>query len=581
MLYNVCQICGRQKLEHYISVSNFDIYLCGHCHTFLNGNFKPKGKKLQPNKFGFWLNTNEKEIFNQIEGTKRLFDYLMKHSCNQETNYFLDFGCGRGYLAMIAAINGFKNVYVSDFYENIFCKYREIIAQKYPEVGSITFIKGYPQKITFNHIILWHVLEHTINPIPFIQRITKLAKKCCNIAIQTPEMTYKDIIPSHKYFFSEKSFYYIAKKTGIKINFVDHDVTNSFMTTICHVESEQININDEINKAFESVKCSPKAINKRIILIDLLQKNRQYKKTINECEKLLAIETDNLYAYKCLENMYNYYGKFSKSIHYSRLTNNVGFFIEEPEITNELKKLMLKIESHHPDNHIFMDKIIEYILSSIDLVFLSELQQKFPKYKDAKNEEKYLNHLEYIKKNVKICILLELHKIPSKRILDIGAGFGWFSYLCTLLGHDVTALDMQGAHPLFDDSIKMLGIKRIKYTILPFCPLPVFPEKFDLITCNQIMFNTMTGLFEWGPHEWTYFLYDLSSRLCNDYYEIFIEWNKHKNDRHHGHKFSEIMRQYMIEHDFIFNNDYAFYNKRGTSPLRQWILNFYHKNKII
>ena len=43
--------------------------------------------------------------------------------------------------------------------------------------------------------------------------------------------------------------------------------------------------------------------------------------------------------------------------------------------------------------------------------------------------------------------------------MDIGAGPGYFCYLCNYFGHEAEALDL-GDHPVYNDLIPFLGIQR-------------------------------------------------------------------------------------------------------------------------
>ncbi|MDR3000893.1 MAG: methyltransferase domain-containing protein, partial [Fibromonadaceae bacterium] len=84
-------------------------------------------------------------------------------------------------------------------------------------------------KEEYDRIILTQVIEHVENPIEWIKALLTMLKKGGKIIVTTENKTIypkntiwqTDLPPVHSWWFSEKSFEYIANKLNVSINFVD------------------------------------------------------------------------------------------------------------------------------------------------------------------------------------------------------------------------------------------------------------------------------------------------------------------------------------------------------------------------
>ena len=82
---------------------------------------------------------------------------------------------------------------------------------------------------TYDIIILTEVIEHVAKPIEFLEAIYKLLKPQGHVIVTTPNKSFysnkliwvSDLPPVHWWWFSEDSMKYIAKRTGMSINFID------------------------------------------------------------------------------------------------------------------------------------------------------------------------------------------------------------------------------------------------------------------------------------------------------------------------------------------------------------------------
>jgi len=164
-------------------------------------------------------------------------------------------------------------------------------------------------------------------------------------------------------------------------------------------------------------------------------------------------------------------------------------------------------------------------LNAIDAKQFSEFCER---YKDAEVAEggysKYLDLRKWLSAKLTYVYLLGLHQGRPLRILDLGAGPGYFPYLCALHGHTVEAMDLDVV-PMYNDLCRFFNVKRTTWRINPFEPLPNLDAKFDLVTAFMIKFNQHDLPEQWGVKEWQFMLDDLKENQLNPGGRIFLDFN--------------------------------------------------------
>ena len=137
---------------------------------------------------------------------------------------------------------------------------------------------------------------------------------------------------------------------------------------------------------------------------------------------------------------------------------------------------------------------------------------------------KYLDLEKYLELNIRRVQDLNLHLTPSKQILDIGCGGGFFLYVAQAQGHRGLGFDTGGI-PVFDELVDLLGVERVICRIEAFEPLPDFGRKFDLITAFSTAFHGgKDNSWRWGAKEWEFLVADLEKHL-NPGGQIFFGLN--------------------------------------------------------
>jgi len=105
----------------------------------------------------------------------------------------------------------------------------------------------------------------------------------------------------------------------------------------------------------------------------------------------------------------------------------------------------------------------------------------------------------------------------SRRVLDIGCGFGYFLHVCKSAGESAVGIDIPD--PLIEAASAILGVEYHPLTVTAFEPLPEVYRDLDLVTCFGVMFRhghpSESGKY-WGWPEYGFLARDICSRLGPD-----------------------------------------------------------------
>ena len=147
------------------------------------------------------------------------------------------------------------------------------------------------------------------------------------------------------------------------------------------------------------------------------------------------------------------------------------------------------------------------LMANVDTDRLRQIQQRYA-------GEKYADVDLWLRVNRERVRDLKLHRVPPKRVLDLGCGGGFFLFILNRLNHSALGLDIDES-PLFRDLLEVFEVPRLVFRIEPFQPLPKFDQQFDWITAFSIGFDrNRARTSRWGPSEWDFLLQDLQSRLA-------------------------------------------------------------------
>ncbi|MEI6764184.1 MAG: hypothetical protein WCM76_01000 [Bacteroidota bacterium] len=196
-------------------------------------------------------------------------------------------------------------------------------------------------------------------------------------------------------------------------------------------------------------------------------------------------------------------------------------------------------------------------ISSIDEKKLSAIIQKYKDFDPAPGYSKYLDIKPWMLDNVWRAHLLRLNlKKPSKNVLDIGTGNGYFPFICKQFGHIVRTIDI-GFNPIFNELIQLLEIPRIEYAVKAFEPIPAFDLKFDIVTAFHIYFNGHRTQNLWTWNEWEFFFKDLKTNHCNPDAEVFLILNREHDTKR---SYTPELKEYFLSKGAEIDEDRVFFS---------------------
>src|SRR3954469_10015225 len=100
------------------------------------------------------------------------------------------------------------------------------------------------------------------------------------------------------------------------------------------------------------------------------------------------------------------------------------------------------------------------ILATIDRDKMSRLRDQYPHKLNSPGINRFEDADYWVAVNVERAQDLWLDRSPPLRILDLGAGAGFFLYVCKLFGHDAIGLDTDN-EPLFGATMELLNVRRV------------------------------------------------------------------------------------------------------------------------
>lgn len=170
------------------------------------------------------------------------------------------------------------------------------------------------------------------------------------------------------------------------------------------------------------------------------------------------------------------------------------------------------------------------LVRSVDKRRLEELRER---YKGTDwGDSKHWNVRNRMALNLGHVYALDLHRAAPQRILDLGAGCGYFPYICARVGHTVLAVDMDV--PMYRDVTALLRVPWREWRIEAFRKLPDFGARFDVVTALLVYFSNPHRPDVWGADEWRFFLADVAVNQLNADGRIYLVLNKDTEGRYYS-----------------------------------------------
>lgn len=167
------------------------------------------------------------------------------------------------------------------------------------------------------------------------------------------------------------------------------------------------------------------------------------------------------------------------------------------------------------------------ILDDIDWLQFKDLRHKYPYRPGSPQINRFEDIVYWIDINVERAQDLWLDRASSLRILDLGAGAGYFLYVCKYFGHETLGFDTD-TEPLFGATMELLGVRRVVGRVERRTPLPDLGQKFDLVTAHRICFHRIGKVsegLEWSPADWKFFVDDIRARFLTADGRLLLDFN--------------------------------------------------------
>jgi SAM-dependent methyltransferase len=178
----------------------------------------------------------------------------------------------------------------------------------------------------------------------------------------------------------------------------------------------------------------------------------------------------------------------------------------------------------------------DHIVNNADIPSVERLRARMAGVlrSDRVSAAKYTDYEYWLPFNVQRVADLGLHTSPGMKILDIGAGPGYFLAAARAFGHDAFGVDVPESfftdveRRVYSELLAAFGnAARVSPLLIEsFVPLPYDRGSFDLISAFWICFNRHRLPGEWGADEWRFFVED-ARRVLRPGGRLYLELNQH------------------------------------------------------
>jgi SAM-dependent methyltransferase len=176
------------------------------------------------------------QLVERIELLRRMVADLARFS--PKLGRLLDVGCNRGFLLEAARRNGWDVTGV-ELSPVAAARARDDWGLRV--YGSLDDLAGAKP---FDLIVAWHVLEHTTEPVPFLQKAAELLGIGGVLAVQVPSFDFAEeferrsmssslLCAVHNLYFTEETIRATVERAGLRPVWVSNSAADLMLTVIC------------------------------------------------------------------------------------------------------------------------------------------------------------------------------------------------------------------------------------------------------------------------------------------------------------------------------------------------------------
>ena len=179
-------------------------------------------------------------------------------------------------------------------------------------------------------------------------------------------------------------------------------------------------------------------------------------------------------------------------------------------------------------------RFFEYLLTQVDAGKYGQLQDTYLVPPVDRGCLKYLDPISWFEHKFVFAHLLELHKRPPMKILDLGTGPGHFMVIARFYGHEAVGTDLpdgadQDPSHFYKALADIYHTKRVAHRIEPNTEVADLPRRADLVTGFSVAFNLSRGTL-WDNPRWDFFLRSLKRHVLTDGGMLFMTLMNKKLD---------------------------------------------------
>jgi hypothetical protein len=180
------------------------------------------------------------------------------------------------------------------------------------------------------------------------------------------------------------------------------------------------------------------------------------------------------------------------------------------------------------------DPLLDEVLAKVDFERLGTLPR------ERKNDKWFNRPEKFLARALAEARAIGLDTGPPRRVLDLGAGPGYFLYVAQFFGH--TALGLEPRMAVCAPFHAWLGVDAVAGSVTATTPLQAFPDRFDLVVGQKIQFDVVrgpAGKRYWGVEEWGFLLDDLRENVLRPGGSVYLRLIKGNRRRYTGPRFGD------------------------------------------
>jgi 2-polyprenyl-3-methyl-5-hydroxy-6-metoxy-1,4-benzoquinol methylase len=238
-----CPLCGQADAEPVLTqpdgyIPALHLYRCLHCRIiYLNPRLTLDSILAVEGESDVY-NFSNKQAEEWVAGPFNRLCSQLESFIKTQNRRMLDIGCNRGLLMESARRRGWQATGVE-----ISPKAAERARRDYGFTVYAT-LEETPIQPQFDLVTVWHVLEHTLNPVTFLRQAAARLAPGGVLALQVPSFDYVDefrarnqavgiLCSVHNFYFTQENIQMVLAMSGMQVVHLDNDPQLLRLTAIC------------------------------------------------------------------------------------------------------------------------------------------------------------------------------------------------------------------------------------------------------------------------------------------------------------------------------------------------------------